>query len=147
MLLNLLFCSSCLTVPLLLLGMLLHSYYSTCCFAPLVQPFCSSTFLLFLAIFVQRCCSIPFVSNWYFSPLIFLHVWSVEKLSKFEFFKPNLELRIFVFNFGLLMSFLKYPCFWKMVVNNVFVCCVEELFGHCTFNYIHYMSLLHIAFH
>jgi len=24
---------------------------------------------------------------------------------------------------------------------------VHELFGHCTFNYTHYISFLHIAFH
>jgi hypothetical protein len=79
------------------------------------------------------------------SPLSFLQVW--EELSKFKFFKLDLKGEIFFFNLCLLMKFFNYPCFWEMLVYNVFICCVQELFGHCTFNYTHCISLLHITFH
>ncbi len=71
----------------------------------------------------------------------------VEELSKFEFFRLHLEGDFSFFNFCLLMNFLKIPCFWEMVVNNVFVCFVHEFFLHCTLNYTHCISLLHVAFH
>jgi hypothetical protein len=35
------------------------------------------------------------------------------------------KVSIFVFNFCLLMSFLNYPFFWEMVVDNVFVICAR----------------------
>ncbi len=73
-----------------------------------------------------------------FHPLSFLQVW--KELSKFKFFKPNLEGENVFFNFCLLMNFFNYPCFWEMLVDNVFICCVQELFGHCTFNYTHCIS-------
>jgi hypothetical protein len=45
------------------------------------------------------------------------------------------------------MIFLNFPCFWEMVVDNVFVYHVHELFGHCTLNYTYCISFLHVAFH
>jgi hypothetical protein len=80
-----------------------------------------------------------------FHPLSFLQAW--EELSKFKFFKLNLKGENFFFNLCLLTIFFNYPCFWEMLVDNVFICCVQELFGHCTFNYTHCISFLHIAFH
>jgi len=43
------------------------------------------------------------VSNWYLPPWFFLWVW--EKLSKFKFFRLDLESEIFFFNLCLLMNF------------------------------------------
>ncbi len=72
----------------------------------------------------------------------------MKELSKFKFFKLNLEGENFFFNICLLMNFLKYPWFWEVVVKNVFVYCVQELFGHCTFYYTHCISFaqLHYVF-
>jgi hypothetical protein len=50
------------------------------------------------------------------------------------------KVKIFVFNFCLLMSFFNFPCFWEMVVNNVFVFLCR--------NYLEMIPLIiHIAFH
>jgi hypothetical protein len=51
------------------------------------------------------------VSIWYF-PLVFLQVW--EELSKFNFFRPNLEGEIF---FLVIDEFFYYPCFWEILIN------------------------------
>jgi len=130
-------------VPLLLFNLLLQFSCLTCYFACLFNLlFCSScstscSTLLFLLLLFQ-------ISI--FPPLRFLQTWIMEKLSKFEFFKPNLEGESFCFQ-SVLMDFFNYYFFKEMVVNNVFVCCVQELFEHCRFNYTHCNSLLHIAFH
>jgi hypothetical protein len=68
-------------------------------------------------------------------PLVFLQMW--VELSKFNFFRANLEGEVFFFNLCLLMIFFYYPCFWEILINNVYVCCVQELFGHCTFSFTH----------
>jgi len=83
---------------------------------------------------------IPPIPDQCFSPLVFYKCGRSY---------PNLDLKgeNFFFNLCLLMKFFNYPCFWEMLVDNVFICCVQELFGHCTFNYMHCISLLHIAFH
>jgi hypothetical protein len=73
------------------------------------------------------------VSNWYF-PLVFLQGW--EELSKFNFFRPNVEGEV-IFQSLFVDEFFYYPCFWEILINNVFVCCVQELFGHYTFNFTH----------
>jgi hypothetical protein len=143
---TLLFCSSCLTCYSTPLTWCCCSFCST---LPLLTH--SSTSLLL----PWFCCSLPLLldvvifvhllSNWY-SPFYFFA--SVEELSKFEFFRTNLEDELIFFNFCLFMSFFNYPCFWEMVVGNVFVCCAQELFGHCTFNYTHCISFaqLHCVF-
>jgi hypothetical protein len=74
------------------------------------------------------------VSKWCFL-IVFLQMW--EELSKFNFFKPKLEGEVFFQSLFVDETFY-YPCFWEILVNNVFVCCAQKLFGHCTFN-------LHIA--
>ncbi len=158
-------CSPCLTSVLLLLDIgapLIWRYYSV----PLVQPttliqcccsFCSMlSLLVHLGTFLLLpwfCCSllfllnvailVPLVSDWY-SPLYFFA--GVEELSKFKFLKPNLKGDFF-FPIFFVDEFFNYPCFWEIVVGNVFVYYVQELFWCCTFNYTYYISFLHIAFH
>ncbi len=56
-----------------------------------------------------------------FPPLVFLWVW--EELSKFKFFKPNLESEIYFFQSLFVDEFFYYPCIWEILVDNVFVCC------------------------
>jgi hypothetical protein len=65
----------------------------------------------------------PLVLDRYFLSLFFLQVWSVEELSKFELFRPNLEGENFCVQF-LFVDF-NYPFFWGMVVDNVFVFCAR----------------------
>jgi hypothetical protein len=48
-------------------------------------------------------------------------VWSVEELSKFEFVRPNLEGENCCVQFLFIDEFFNYPCFWEMVVNNMFL--------------------------
>jgi len=167
------FCSTCCSSPLtwlvalfFLLDLLLRSscsislflsnYYST----PLAWPLCSSTYLL---------------HSWFwgslfllFNPVVLLLLFQIgtpprrpfifckcevwrscpnPSFSKLSSSSQTWKVKTFVFNFCLLMNFFNYPCFWEMVVNNVFFIFMQELFGHCTFNYTHCISLLHIAFH
>jgi hypothetical protein len=77
-----------------------------------------------------------------FPPPFFLQVW--EELSKFKF-QARLGRWDFFFNLCLLMNFFNYPCcFQEILVDNVFVCCVQDLFGHYTFNYTHCISFAQV---
>ncbi len=132
-------------VPLLLFDLLLHFSCSTYYFACLVQP---SVFAPFARPLVQRCYSYSSYFKLVFSPL---YVFCKHGLWKNY---PNLsssnqtwKVRVFVFNLCLLMDFFNYSFFIEMVVDNVFICCAQELFEHCRFNYTHFNSLLRIAFH
>jgi hypothetical protein len=62
-----------------------------CCSTPFTQPLCLGTFLLLLAP-CSSCSTLLFCSCFrlVLPPSFFLQVWSVEELSKFEFFRPNL---------------------------------------------------------
>jgi len=85
-LLNLLFCSSCST------------YYS----APLILPFVQVFFFYtrdFLVLFAQRCYFCSFCFILVFSHFTFLEAWSLEELSKFDFFRLDLEGENFCFQF------------------------------------------------
>jgi hypothetical protein len=54
----------------------------------------------------------------------------------------------FFFQSFFVDEFFYYPCcYLEILVENVFVCYVQELFGHCAFNFTHYITFLHIAFH
>jgi hypothetical protein len=155
-------------VPLLLLDLLLCSSYSTCCFSfnMVFHFFCSTccfTFLVWLVtlfiLFNLLFCS--FCSTSCSTLLFLLLLFQISIFPPLFFCKhgvwksyPNLsssnqtwKVRVFVFNLCLLMDFFNYYFFLEMVVDNVFVCCVQELFEHCRFNYTHCNSLLRIAFH
>ncbi len=162
-------------VPLLLLDLLLCFFCLTCCFVPLAQfrsSYQTTTLLLLLDLFAQVpicythdfevpcsfCLTLLFCSSCFKSvlpprrPFIFCkcEVWRScpnPSFSKLSSSSQTWKVKTFVFNFCLLMNFFNYPCFWEMVVNNVFFIFMQELFGHCTFNYTHCISLLHIAFH
>jgi hypothetical protein len=116
------------TTPLLLLN-LLHSFCWTYCSTPLVRhatplvQLATSFLLLDLLYFsCSTCCSTPFAwllhsfcSTLLFysscfklvlTPLfLFLQLWSVEELSKFELFRPNLEGEIFCVQFLFIDEF------------------------------------------
>jgi hypothetical protein len=130
--------------PLLLLDMLFSSC-STYCSTPLVQvPLyytcefatpCSScsTLLLYSSCFKLILAAPP--PN---PPFYFFQVWKSYPNS--SSLGQTWKVRIFVFNFCLLMSFFNYPCFWEMVVNNMFVFLCR--------NYLDIVNLIiHIAFH
>ncbi len=124
------------TTLLLLHDMLLCSSCLIYCSAPLVQ--CATLLLLFDLLFCSSCFKLIGAPP----PFFFA---SVEEPSKFKFFKQDLEGGNIFFNLCLLMSFFTYPCFWEMVVDNVFIYYVQELFGHCTF-IIHIASFFLISF-
>jgi hypothetical protein len=65
---------------------------------------------------------VPFVSNWYFPPFIFLQVLKncPNSNSSSQIWKARIVFSIFV----CWWVFCNYPCFWEMVVNNLFVCSV-----------------------
>jgi len=62
--------------------------------------------------------------------------------------QTKLEGEYFFFpNVCLLVTFVPCfdcPCFF--LVNGFFVCCVQELFGHCTFHFTHCISFCTFAF-
>jgi len=128
---------------LLLLNLLCYSCL-ICCYAFLARPFCLGTFVLrpwfcysLLLLFNLAILLLLFQIGTPPSPL--LQVWNVVELVKFKFFQ-TWKVRIFVFNFCLLMNFLNYPCFWEMVFNNVFVFLCR--------NYLNIIHLIiHIPFH
>ncbi len=157
--------SSCLT----LLMFLVRRYWCSCSMllsllniiAPFAQCCCSFTrssscgllrylfVMLVKLLFLAPCLMMLFlfilfhISN---PPLSFLQVW--EELLKFKFFWLNLKGEIFFSIFICWWFFFNCPsCFWEILVDNLFLCCVQELFGHYTFSYTHCISLLHIAFH
>lgn len=108
------------TILLLLLNVVVH-LAQRCCFLLIHVPlYCSHDFVVLCSF----CSTLQFLFLLFqigTPPLFFVNV---KELSKFKFFRPNLEGEIFIFNFCLLMNFLNYPYFWEMVVNNVFSCCV-----------------------
>jgi hypothetical protein len=138
LLLDMLFCSSFLTyysacfvqlvIQLLLLNVI--AFLASHCYSiPFAWCHCSSCSTMLL--FVHLDTSLMRPSFCYSLFLLFqigiplLHfLKSFKKLSKFKFFKSNLEGENFFFYLCLLTSFFNYPCFWEMVVGNVFVCCV-----------------------
>ncbi len=164
-------CSSCSTYcssplawpgPLLLLNLLFHSSCLTCysfCLTHYFSPLTWPTLLLLFDLLlysssstsslplVQPCCSIPFISNWYLPPFFIfigvecggtIQIWVFKaKLGRWELFYS-----IFVFWWVLLVIHVFGK--WWIIMCFLFV---QELFGHCTFNYTYCISLLHIAFH
>jgi len=111
-----------------------HYYFYVC----LYVPFCYIVMLLFLYSLFDFIVVPPSISNWYSPPPFFLQLW--EELSKFKF-QARLGRWEFFFNLCLLMNFFCYPCcFQEILVDNVFVCCVQDSFGHYTFNYTHCIS-------
>jgi len=144
------------TLLLLLLNvtLLARHYYSSCSmvlflcsfvFMRVAQvPFCYAHDVVVPCSLSNDVALVPLISYWYFPPLSFLQVW--EELSKFKFFWLDSEDEIFFFNLCLLMNLFNHPnFFWEVLVDNVFICCVQESFGHYTFSYAHCISLLHIA--
>jgi hypothetical protein len=97
LLLDLLFCSSCSNS--------LFKYLST---TPMI--------LLFFALLVL---------DRYFPSLFFFKcgVWRSYPNSRSS--NQTWKVRIFVFNFCLLMSFFNYPFFWEIMVYNVFGFCAR----------------------
>ncbi len=85
---------------------------------------------------------VPLVLDWYSPSLVFC---------KYESCYPNSsswcqtwKVRFF-FNLCLLMNFFNYPCFWEMLVDNLFFRCVHKLFGHCTFNYTYFIFFIFLS--
>jgi hypothetical protein len=73
------------------------------------------------------------VSNWYF-PLVFCK--GGRSCPNSTSLGQTWKVRLF-FQSLFVDEFFYYPCFWEILINNVFVCCVQELFGHYTFNFTH----------
>ncbi len=137
LLFNLLFCSSCLIgcIPLVQPIVLLflfdifvqvpfcyaHDFVTPCSFC-LTLLFCSFCLRLVLPPpFSYRC-----------------GVWRSCPNSSFSC--QTWKVKFFVFNFDLLMIYFFKPCFWEMVVSNVFVFLCR--------NYLDIVHLImHIAFH
>jgi hypothetical protein len=149
---DLLFCSFCSTccsaflvqhvVLLLLLNLLFRSSCSTSC---------SSTFLLHSWFPCSFCLTLLFLFLFFqinISPyLLFCKRGVWRSCLNLNSSKQTWKVKIFVFNFCLLINLFYFLFCVEMVVDNVFVCCVQELFGHCAFNYTHCILLLHTAFH
>jgi len=127
LLFDLLFCSFCSTLMFLLLDIvvllllldiatpLAWHYYSSCSTllifvflgTSLLHPwFCYSLLLL-----LDTTTFAPLVSNYYPPPPPFYCFASVEELSKFTFFKQDLEGGNFFFNICLLMNFFYLSMF------------------------------------
>ncbi len=145
-------CSAPLTRPILLLlpNLLFHTSCSTCS-AFLVQPLYLATSLLCLwfccfLLLLFDCATLLLLFQIGISPHPFLFcrcgVWRSNPNSNFSnlnFLGQTWKVRIFVFNFCLLMSFFNYPCFWEMGLIMCFFLCTNYL------NIVH--LIIHIAFH
>jgi hypothetical protein len=71
------------------------------------------------------------------SPLFFV---SVRRVIEIQVLEAKLgRWNFFFFNICLLMNFFNYPCFWEMLVDNVFFCYVQEVYGYCTLNYTYFI--------
>ncbi len=137
------------TLLLLLLNvtLLTRRYYSSC---SMVLFLCLFVFMrvsqvpFYYARDVVVSCSlsddvalVPLISYWYFPPKFFASVGG--KIVQIQILLVKLERWDFFFNLCLLMNLFNHPkFFWEMLVDNVFVCYVHELFGHL---------VMHIAFH
>jgi len=134
------------TLPLLLFDLFCYCY-STCCSILFARPLCLGTFLLH----PWFCCSLLLLFDLVI--LLFLFyigipprslfcrcgVWRSYPNSSFSnssSLGQTWKARIFVFNFCLLMSSFNYPCFWEMVVNNVFVFLCKN-----------YLDIIHLIIH
>jgi len=101
--------------------------------------------LLFLFNMFRSSCSTSLLRYLFATPVIFfffVFLFQISTSTPFSFCRcgvwrscPNSnssnsnsshqtwKVKIFVFNFCLLMSFFNFPCFWEMVVDNVFDFC------------------------
>jgi hypothetical protein len=93
----------------------------------------------------------PPISNLLLPPFhVFVGVGGIS-FYKFNFFRLDSKVRVFpppkcLFVDGLLL-FLIIHVFLGNFDWWIFVCCVQELFGHCTFNFtLHFLAHLHCVF-
>jgi hypothetical protein len=123
LLLNLLLCFFCLT----------HFSFCSTCFAPLAWTVVQ---LLLFDLFAR----IPFyyIRDFTTPPPLFLASVECGRVVQIWILQIRVlrKVKIFVFNFCLLMSFFSYPCFWEMVVNNVFVFLCRN-----------YLDIVHLIIH
>ncbi len=134
--------SSTLLLSSLTLLLLLFNAIHVPPIAPFLCHSCSSYF---------KDLSTPHFPNWY-SPPPPLHVFVSMGKTNFPnstfILQTKLEGEYFFFpNVCLLVTFVPCfdcPCFF--LVNGFFVCCVQELFGHCTFHFTHCISFCTFAF-
>jgi len=155
----------CLTLLLILLLFGQHyysSYYSLVNIAfqrslvDVVVPLhVQSWHSLLKYLYITLWCSYPFVFyRWYYSysscfKLVSTPICRCGKNSLDSNFQAKFRRWDFIFQYLFVNETFYYPCcFWEILVDNVFVYCVQELFGHCMFNYTHYISFtqLHCVF-
>jgi hypothetical protein len=102
-------------------------------------PLCYVVMLMFLYSLFDVIVLTPLVLDWYFPHQFFV---AMGRTLQIQIFRPNLKGEVF-FQYFFVDEFFYYPCFfWEILVNNVFVCYVQKLFGHCTFNYTHFICTI-----
>jgi hypothetical protein len=85
----------------------------------------------------------PHVLDWYSSLHVFANVGVIFQI---QLLQAKLEGEVFFPKCLLIDDFFQniiHVIFWVILIE-VFLFCVQELFGHCTFNFTHCISFAHL---